>query len=118
MRHAEVEEVLSRDEVLKNAVKTFQGLPNEPDKHAYYDFTRAGDNEPPGTVFEGEPPSGTTAPSQADQGDGDVTIMGEQPSLFPRLGEQTSITTTTNEFGAATTKVRECTHYFRSPHSS
>ena len=57
MRHAEMEEVLTRDEVLSNAVKTLQGLQVDADNHAYYDFTRAGDVEPPGTVFEGDPSS-------------------------------------------------------------
>ena len=84
MRHAETEEVLSRDEVLQNAMKTLKKLSVEADKHTYYDFTRAGDDEPPGTVFEGEPPPNASAPP-AEQPDGDVSM------LFPQLGEPSAL---------------------------
>ena len=67
VRHAEMEEVLSREAIIAEAMKTMRNLSAEPEQVEYYDFRDPRGPDPPGTVYEGPPPATTMFPTGADQ---------------------------------------------------
>ena len=52
MRHAEMEEVMSRDAVLRNAVEALEQLKVDPEKMKWWDLRDPEGEEPPGTFYQ------------------------------------------------------------------